>query len=112
MARPVVGIYASIAPASWGPWHDRPSVVAPAALGYAVQRAGAMAVMLAPDPGLERSELLGALDALVVFDDVEELDGLLAAARDAGVAVRVVDVAGLTPDASVEDFEGELAGLL
>ena len=58
----------------------RPAVasLAPAALGDAVQRAGAMAVLLAPDPGLERPELLGLLDALVVFDDAE---GARAAAR-------------------------------
>jgi hypothetical protein len=112
VARPVVGIYARIAPASWGPWQDRPSAVAPAALGYAVQRAGWMAVLVAPDPGLERTELLGALDALVVFDYVGELDALLAAARELGLAVRVLDSAGVTPDAAVEDFERELAGLL
>ncbi|MEY2443307.1 MAG: hypothetical protein QOJ46_2733 [bacterium] len=112
MARPVVGIYASIAPASWGPWRDRPSAVAPAALGYAIQRAGWMAVLIAPDPGLERVELLGALDALLVFDDAAELDVLLGAARERGLAVRVLNSAGVMPDAEVEDFERQLAGLL
>jgi hypothetical protein len=111
MTRPVVGIYASIAPASWGPWHDRPSVVAPAALGYAVQRAGWMAVLVAPDPALERVEVLGALDALVVFGDAGELEGLLAAARKLGLVVRVLDAASVAPDAGVEHFERELAGL-
>lgn len=112
MARPVVGIYASIAPTSWGPWQDRPSAVAPAALGYAVQRAGWMAVLIAPDPGLERRELLSALDGLVVFDDVGELDELLAAARELGLVVRVLNSASVTPDAAVEEFERELAGML
>ena len=112
MARPLVGIYASYAPASWGPWRDRPSVVAPAALGYAVQRSGWMAVLLAPDPALERRELLGKLDALVVFDDVEGLDELLSAAHELGLAVAVLDAAGVTADAAVEDFERELAGML
>jgi hypothetical protein len=112
VVRPVVGIYASYAPASWGPWQDRPSAVAPAALGYAVQRAGAMAVLVAPDPGLERVEQLGALDALVVFDDVEELGGLLAAARGIGLPVRVLDAAAVAPETTIEDFERELAGVL
>ena len=112
MARPVVGIYAHIEPVSWGPWRDRPSAVAPAALGYAVQRAGWMAMMLAPDPALERPELLGCIDALVVFDDAAGLDELLAAAAGAGLPVRVLDAARVTPDAGIEDFERELAGLL
>ena len=112
MARPVVGILASNAPASWGPWLHRPSAVSPAALGYAVQRAGAMVVLLGPGPGLERRELLAKLDALVVFDDAERLDELLAAARELGLVVRVLGAASVAPDASVEDFERELAGLL
>jgi hypothetical protein len=112
VARPVVGIYATNATASWGPWQDRPSAVAPAALGYAVQRAGWMAVLLAPDPGLERRELLGRLDALVLFDDAEELDELLAAARELGLTVRILKAATVMPHAAVEDFERELSGLL
>jgi hypothetical protein len=112
MARPVVGIYAQDAPASWGPWVDRPSVVAPAVLGEAVQRAGAMAVLLVPDPGLERPELLRMLDALVVFDDVEELDALLDAARELGLAVRILDAERITAESPAEDVARELAGLL
>lgn len=111
MARPVVGIYASAASASWGPWVDRPSVLAPAALGGAVQRAGAIAVLLPPDPGHEHSELLGLLDALVAFDDAEGLEALLGAARCRGLAVVVLDSARVTPASSVEDFARELAGL-
>jgi len=112
MARPVVGIYASVAPVSWGPWVDRPSVLAPAALGEAVQRAGAMAVLLAPDPELDRPELLGMLDALVAFDDAAGVEALIGAARERGVAVVVLDAERVTPAASVEDFGRELAGLL
>lgn len=112
MARPVVGIYARVVPASWGPWVDRPSVVAPAVLGEVVQRAGAMVVLLAPDPGLERPDLLRMLDALVVFDDVEELDALLAAARELGLAVRVLEAARITAESPAEDVERELAGLV
>jgi hypothetical protein len=112
MARPVVGIYAQVAPASWGPWVDRPSVVAPAVLGEVVQRAGAMVVLLAPDPGLERPELLQMLDALVVFDDAEELHALLGAARELGLTVRVLDAALITAASPAEDVERELAGLI
>jgi hypothetical protein len=112
MARPVVGIYAQIARASWGPWVDRPSVVAGAVLGDAVQRAGAMAVLLVPDPGLDPAELLRMLDALVVFDDADELDVLLGAARELGLAVRVLDAAQITAASPVEDVERELAGLV
>ena len=111
MPRPVVGIYASIAPASWGPWVDRPSVLAPAALGDAVQRAGAMAVLLAPDPELERPELLDMLDALVVFDGAEGVQALLRAARERGLKSLVLDAKRLTPASSVEDFAREIAGL-
>ena len=112
MPRPVVGIYASVAPASWGPWVDRPSVLAPAALGDAVQRAGAMAVLLAPDPGLERPELLGTLDALIAFDDAEGVQALVAAARERGVSVLLLDAAGIARASSGEELAGEIAGLL
>ncbi len=109
MPRPVVGIYATPAPASWGPWVDRPSLLAPAALGEAVQRAGAMAVLIAPGPD---HELPAMLDALVVFDDADGLDALVGATRERGVAVLVLDAGRLTPAPGVDDFAGEIAGLL
>lgn len=111
MPRPVVGIYASAAPASWGPWVDRPSVLAPAALGDAVQRAGCMAVLLSPDPELDRPELLDMLDALVVLDDAEGLPTLLRAARERGLDALVLDARRVSPEASVEDFARAVAGL-
>jgi hypothetical protein len=110
MARPVVGIYASVAPASWGPWVDRPSVVAPAALGDAVQRAGAMAVLLAPDPQLERPELLGMLDALVALDDAEGVDAVVGLARERGLAVLVLEAARV--EATGEDLARDIACLV
>lgn len=114
MARPVVGIYASAVPASWGPWRDRPSALAPAALGAAVQRVGAIVVLLAPDPALDGIELLGTLDALIVFDaeEADHLDALLAAAREAQLPVAVLDAARVTADSSVEDYAREIEGLL
>jgi hypothetical protein len=108
MTRPVVGIYATPAPASWGPWVDRPSLLAPAALGEAVQRAGAMAVLVAPGPDPELPELL---DALVVFDDADGLDALVGVARGRGLAILVLDAGRPTP-ASPDDFATAIAGLL
>ncbi len=109
MARPVVGIYASIGPASWGPWVDRPSVLAPAELGEAVQRAGGQAVLVAPGDDAERDELMATLDVLVVFEDAEGLDGLLAAARERELAVVVLDALRLP---ATDDLARELASLI
>ncbi|MDX6677302.1 MAG: hypothetical protein QOE31_1354 [Solirubrobacteraceae bacterium] len=114
MARLVVGIYATAAPASWGPWRERPSALAPAALGSAIQQAGGIVVLLAPDPALDMLELLRTLDALVVFDaaEADELTALVAAARAADVAVAVLDAARVTPDSTVADYVREIDGLL
>ena len=111
MSRPVVGIYASPAPVDWGPWRERPSVVAPAALGAAVQQAGGVVVLLAPgeDPGLE--ELLATLDALIVFDDAEELDALRHLASTHELQLLVLDAEQITPHATLEDCTGAVAGL-
>jgi hypothetical protein len=112
MARPVVGIYATAAPASWGPWRDRPSAVVPAALAAAVQQAGGVVVLLAPDPELGCRELLGTLDAFIAFDDADGRAALSAAAREAGIAVLVLDAAHITPASPVEDYAREIRGLL
>ena len=111
MGRPVVGIYASPAPADWGPWLQRPSVVAPAALGAAVQEAGGVVVLLAPgdDPGLE--ELLATLDALIAFDDAEELGALRDAASAHRLQLLVLDARRITPHATVEDCAGAITEL-
>jgi len=114
MARPVVGIHATAAAVSWGPWRDRPSALVPAALGTALQRAGAIVVLLAPDPDLDALELLRLLDALVVFDAAgdEQVAALVDAAREIGLAVAILDEARITPNATVEDYEREIRGLL
>jgi hypothetical protein len=103
MARPVVGIHATVAPVSWGPWRDRPSAVVPAPLAAAVWQAGGVVVLLAPDP---------ELDALIVFDDADDLDALRAAGREAGITVLVLDAANITPASPVEDYAREIRGLL
>jgi putative glutamine amidotransferase len=112
MARPVVGIHATVAPVSWGPWRDRPSAVVPAPLAAAVWQAGGVVVLLAPDPELGWRELLGSLDALIVFDDADDLDPLRAAGREAGITVLVLDAANITPASPVEDYAREIRGLL
>jgi hypothetical protein len=111
MGRPVVGIYATPAPADWGPWRERPSVVAPAALGAAVQHAGGVVVLLAPgeDPGLE--ELLATLDALIVFDDADELSALRDLAAAHGLQLLVLDAEQITPHATLEDCARAIAEL-
>src|SRR5215217_6489675 len=111
MGRAVVGIYANPTPADWGPWRERPSAVAPAALGAAVQQAGGVVVLLAPgeDPGLDR--LLSMLDALIVFDDAEELVALRDAAHVRGLQVLVLDARRITPHATLEECATAIAGL-
>lgn len=68
MGRPVVGICAAIEPASFGSWTDEPAALVPKSYPDAVQRAGAMAIVLPPDRVAEESpdELLEKLDALVI----------------------------------------------
>jgi hypothetical protein len=111
MARPVVGIYATPAPVDWGPWRERPSVVAPAALGAAVQQAGGVVVLLAPgaDAGLE--ELVSTVDALIVFDDADELAALRDIARAHGLRLLVLDSGRITPHSTLDDCAQAIAEL-
>ena len=44
--------------------------------------------------------------------DAEHLAAMLDAARAADLPVVTLDVARITPDSSVEDYEREIAGLL
>lgn len=111
MAKRVVGICASAALVDWGPWHRRPSAVAPAALGAALQQAGAVVVLLAPGPDPGLGDLLSTLDALIVFDDAVGLDALLRAARDRGLGVLVLDASRVTPNSTVQDCAGAIAEL-
>jgi len=112
MARPVVGIYASTAPADWGPWRGRPSAVAPAALGAAIQRAGGVVVLLAPgaDPGLDH--LLSSLDALIVFDDAAELLTIQETAREHGLQVLVLAASQITPHCAIDACARAIAGFV
>jgi putative glutamine amidotransferase len=65
--RPVIGISALEAEASWGVW-SQPAVLLPRNYVTAVQRAGGLALLLAPDPAVaERpDEMLDHLDGLIL----------------------------------------------
>jgi len=68
MARPLIGVCAAVEPASFGVWHDEPTVLLPLSYSRAIHGAGGMIAMLPPDrvatddPG----EMLDRLDALVL----------------------------------------------
>ena len=68
MPRPVIGICAALEPASFGSWTDEPAALVPQSYPDAVQRAGAIAIILPPDKLAEESpgDLLDRLDALVI----------------------------------------------
>ncbi len=65
--RPVVGISANLNRAQWGPWDQRAALLSYAYI-QAIQRAGAMALMIPPDPTLESNpdEALDRIDALIL----------------------------------------------
>jgi len=64
----VVGVCAALEAVSWGAWHEIRSVMLPASYLEAVQRAGATALLLAPDPAVaaEPERVLDLLDALLL----------------------------------------------
>lgn len=67
MARPVIGICTPLERARWAVW-DLPSFLLPRGYVDAVQRAGAMALLLAPDPALtdDPDEVLDRVDGLML----------------------------------------------
>ncbi len=67
MARPVIGICTPLERARWGAW-DLPAFLLPRNYVDAVHRAGAMALLLAPDPALTRDpdEVLDRIDGLML----------------------------------------------
>jgi putative glutamine amidotransferase len=66
-ARPTIAICAALERARWGRW-DRRAVLLPHDYIVAIQRAGGLALMVPPDPRLERNpgEILDLVDALVL----------------------------------------------
>jgi putative glutamine amidotransferase len=67
VARPVIGICTPLERARWGAW-DLPAYLLPRSYVDAVQRAGAMALLLAPDPALteDPDEVLHRIDGLML----------------------------------------------
>lgn len=67
MSRPVIGICTALERARWAAW-DLPALLLPRSYVDAVQRAGAMALLLAPDPALagDPDEVLDHIDGLML----------------------------------------------
>jgi putative glutamine amidotransferase len=67
MARPTIGICTPLERARWGPW-DQDAFLLPRNYVDAVHRAGAMALLLVPDPALieEPDEALDRIDGLML----------------------------------------------
>ncbi|MFL5895745.1 MAG: gamma-glutamyl-gamma-aminobutyrate hydrolase family protein [Thermoleophilaceae bacterium] len=67
MSRPVIGIGAAIEQARWGAW-DSLVLLSPRTYSLAVQREGAIAVVLSPDDAVadDPSDLLDLLDGLLL----------------------------------------------
>lgn len=65
--RPAIGICTSLTEASWGVW-SQPAALLPLAYIRAIQRAGALAVMIPPDPALIENpgEMLARIDGLIL----------------------------------------------
>jgi putative glutamine amidotransferase len=67
MTRPVIGICTSLVEARWRLWEQRAALL-PFDYMTAIQRAGGLAVMIPPDPGLEQDpdQMLDLLDGLIL----------------------------------------------
>lgn len=90
MDRPTIGLCAALEGARFGPW-DVPATLAPHAYVTAVQRAGAVALLVPPDGQLEADPdvVLGRLDGLMLIGgaDVDPaLYGQTAGPHTAGTA--------------------------
>jgi putative glutamine amidotransferase len=122
MRRPVVGICTHLEQVRWGVW-DRRADVTGGDLVYAVQRAGAQALLIPADPALvdDPGALLERIDGLVV-EAREDADGdgwpesLRARVEAAGVPVlRAVMAAGngstrAIAGADLDEFVAKLRG--
>src|SRR5947208_707922 len=67
MTRPVIGICAALERARWGAW-DTLVLLSPRNYSLAVQREGAIALMLSPDDAVadDPDQLLGLIDGLIL----------------------------------------------
>ena len=84
MSRPVIGICAALERARWSVW-DLESVLVPHNYVEAVQHAGAMALVVPPDPALvdDPAEALDRLDALILAGGADIDPSFYGAQRDA-----------------------------
>ena len=82
MRRPVIGVSAGIEQARWGAW-DSLVVLSPRKYSLAVQRAGALAPLLAPDESLvdDPGPLLDLLDGLLLSGGSDIDPAIYGAAR-------------------------------
>jgi putative glutamine amidotransferase len=66
--RPVIGICTALARAQWGVWKEREAVLLARSYISAIQRAGALALMIPPDGQFEHDpdEMLDLLDGLIL----------------------------------------------
>ena len=84
MSRPVIGICAPLERARWSVW-DLESVLLPHNYVEAVQRAGALALLVPPDPALadDPGELLDRLDGLMLAGGADIDPSIYGADREA-----------------------------
>lgn len=82
MSRPRIGICAGIEQARWGLW-DSETLLLPRSYATAVQRAGGVAILLAPDPVTteDPDEVLDFLDGLILGGGVDVDPGSYGAER-------------------------------
>jgi len=90
--RPVIGLCLSHAQARFGPWNQE-TVLLPRDYVRAVQRAGALALLLAPDPVSteDPDELLDRVDGLVLAGGVDVGDDPERDAFETALARRAMD---------------------
>src|SRR5690349_23585277 len=66
LARPVIGLPTPIEAASWGAWRDFPIALMGWSYVRAVQAAGAIAILLPPDPSADPDEVLALIEGLLL----------------------------------------------
>jgi putative glutamine amidotransferase len=86
VTRPVIGICGALVQAQWGFW-NQPAVLLARNYMTAIQAAGGMAVMIPPDPELERDpdQILEMIDGLILAGGTDIDPASYGAARDPAV---------------------------